>query len=289
MAKPNEYITDLFKKIREEISEIKHKLFVAKPKLESSAQPLEYSIEAVHENGEARKEPEGTKSGIVIRVNLPKTIDVKAETEERTKPWKQDRNFIVQIAAASIGVLVLVVYACQLGQMIKSNGLTRKSLVTSSRAWVAPANAYFTSEISKTVPFSFDVQYRNVGRSPALDVHPTYSLQQVPVSKFDDNTFNDFIETDEASTQCGALGTAPGADVVYPDQPDGYKFIFTNHLTGWINDGVVAGSTAVVLQMCFAYKTMDEIHHTSFCYFYRIGVSPPNKQMNICTAGNHAD
>ena len=122
-----------------------------------------------------------------------------------------------------------------------------------------------------------------------MDVRPIYSLQQVPVSKFEDNTFNAFIEADDASNRCKALGTAPGADVVYPDQPDGYKLMFTNHLVGWMNDEVVSGRTAVVLQMCFAYQTINEVHHTSFCYFYRTGVSPPNKQMNICTAGNHAD
>src|ERR1019366_5740045 len=101
--------------------------------------------------------------------------------------------------AIAVGIVIAWIYYGQLNQMIESNRLTRQSLVASSRAWIAPANAYFTSEISNTVPFSFEVQYRNTGRSPALDVHPIYSLQQVPVSKFEDNTFNAFIEADEAS------------------------------------------------------------------------------------------
>jgi hypothetical protein len=177
----------------------------------------------------------------------------------------------------------------QLAIANRSAETAKQALDASSRAWIAPANAYFTSELSKNVPLSFEVQYRNTGRSPALDVHAIWDLQQVPVSKFEDNTFNAFIEADKPSDACKRLGTAPGADVAYPDQPDGYKLLFTNHLADWVNDGVLAGRTAVVLQMCFAYTTVGKVHHTSFCYFYRVGVSPPNKQMNICTAGNHAD
>lgn len=202
-----------------------------------------------------------------------------------TPLWK----IVLEVGAVAAGIIVAWIYYGQLNQMIESNRLTRQSLVASSRAWIAPANAYFTSDIAKNVALAWEVQYRNVGRSPALDTHAVWNLQQIPGSKFDDNSFNAFIEADDFSTSCKNLGTVIGADAAYPDQPDGYKLMFTNHLTTWVNDGIIQGDTAVVLQMCFAYRTMDEVHHTSFCYFYRAGVSPPNKQMNICTAGNHAD
>jgi hypothetical protein len=168
----------------------------------------------------------------------------------------------------------------------QSSNTAKRALDASSRAWIAPSNAYFTSEIAKNVPLSFEVQYRNIGKSPALDVHPTWTLQKVPGSKFDDNTFNAFIET---GSGCRNLKLAPGADVIYSDLPDPYKLIFDTHLPGWVDDDILAGRAAIVLQMCFAYGTMAQVHHTSFCYFYRVGMSPPNKQMNICTAGNHAD
>jgi hypothetical protein len=69
-----------------------------------------------------------------------------------------------------------------------------RSLDASARAWIAPDIAYFTSEIAKDVPLSFVVQYRNTGKSPAFDVHSIYKLEQVPVPKFDDNTFNALME-----------------------------------------------------------------------------------------------
>lgn len=181
----------------------------------------------------------------------------------------------------------LAVQAAKQAEAAKhSSDTARRTLDASSRAWIAPDNAYFTSDIAKHVPPTFVVEYRNTGKSPAFDVHPIFKLEQVPVSKFDDNTFNAFIETSDI---CKNLKLAPGADVVYPDMPDSYKFIFTTHVPEWVGDDVVDGRNAVVLRMCFAYRTMQQMHLTSFCYFYRAGISPPNKQMNICTAGNHAD
>ena len=161
-----------------------------------------------------------------------------------------------------------------------------RSLDASSRAWIAPDIAYFTSEIAKDVPLSFVVQYRNTGKSPAFDVHSIYKLEQVPVSKFDDNTFNALME---ATDSCKDLKPAPGADVVYPNMPNPSDLIFTTHVPNWVGDDVVEERSAIVLRMCFAYETMQATHRTSFCFFYRTGVTQPNKQMNICTAGNHAD
>jgi hypothetical protein len=217
-------------------------------------------------------------------------------TRMRERDWIDKATFWLQV----LGLFILVVYAVATIAIWRANkkaadaatsaaNTARDTLVASSRAWIAPNTASFTSKIAEHVPMSWGVQYSNTGKSPALDVHPIWSLQQVPVSKFEDNTFNAFIEADKASDACTHLGTAPGADVVYPDQPNGYKLIFTNHQPEWVNSDVLSGNTAVVLQMCFAYKTMGEVHHTSFCYFYRAGVSPTNNQMNICTAGNHAD
>ncbi len=114
-----------------------------------------------------------------------------------------------------LGVFVAAAFTLLQAYLIReSNKITREALVTSSRAWIAPANAYFTSDIAKNVPFSFEVQYRNTGRSPALDKHPIYTLQQVAVSKYEDNTFNAFIESDKSSEDCKHLGLAQGADLL---------------------------------------------------------------------------
>jgi hypothetical protein len=199
---------------------------------------------------------------------------------DRTPRWKT----VLESAAVLIGIVVAIIYGLQLSQMIESNRLTRDSLIANSRAWISPVNANITSEISKNAPLEFSITYTNSGRSPALDVHPVYSLDKIPSSKFADNSINDFIEGKDV---CEGVDIKPGAQVAYPDLPD--TFMFKVALPGWIDDGVISGETTMLARMCFVYKTMGQVHHTAFCYYYRVGSSPANKQMNVCPVGSHAD
>jgi hypothetical protein len=151
------------------------------------------------------------------------------------------------------------------------------------RAWIAPQNAGLLQPLSKE-KVTIEVQYNNPGKEPALDVHPVFTLKQVATSKFEDSTFNSLVEADNI---CKNLALAPGADVIYPGQPGGYK-LQLGLPAHWVTDDVLNRKSAIVLEMCFAYKASGEVHHTSFCYFYRAGLTT-EPQLNICTAGNHAD
>jgi hypothetical protein len=156
--------------------------------------------------------------------------------------------------------------------------------VAESRAWIAPANALLLDDLTIGEPFRFQIQYNNVGKEPALDVRPIYKIRPVEGQQFTDNTFNSVIESDDI---CHNVQVAPGADVIYPDQPGGYKLNF-GVPRGWLSADIVNGKSALIIEMCFAYRTVNAVHHTAFCYFYRPGISE-NRQFNICTAGNHAD
>jgi len=176
MTKPYEYVTDLFQKIREDISHIKHRLFTDEPKLQSSEKPLEYFIDATHVNSDSHKEA-GPPQGPVIhaRLNLPETIGVKAATEERTKPWKEDRNFILQFAAVAVGGAVALIYACQLGQMIESNRINRESLEYTQRPFLNPRPLKI-ARIIRQMPNGnvrnvvISVTWQNTGNTPAIRV-----------------------------------------------------------------------------------------------------------------------
>ena len=152
------------------------------------------------------------------------------------------------------------------------------------RAWIAPQNATLLSDLIPGEPFKLQIQYNNVGKEPALDVRPIYRITSIEGRHFTDNTFNSIVE---GHNICDKVEIAPGADVVYPSQPGG------NHLMlgmpkGWMTADIVNGRSALIVEMCFAYKTLGTVHRTAFCYFYRPGVSE-NGQLNVCTAGNHAD
>ena len=117
-----------------------------------------------------------------------------------------------------------------------------------------------------------------------MDMHPVYVLDKIPSSKFTDNTVNDFIE---AKDVCTGVDIKAGAQTAYPGLPD--TFNFNVGVSGWVDDNIADGDSTLMVRMCFAYKTLEEVHHTSFCYYYRVGFSPPNKQMNVCPVGSRAD
>jgi hypothetical protein len=185
MSKPYEYVTDLFHKIREDLTQIKHRLFTEKPKLESSEHPLEYSIDAIHKRNDTEKEtapPQGPM--IRARLNLPETIAVKAETEERKKPWKQDRNFLVEIAAIFVGAIVALIYGCQLWQMIEANRISQTTFYSINRPFIGydgtsvrhiardtktNSNVLSPVRTDKTQELQFEAHIKNAGSLPGTN------------------------------------------------------------------------------------------------------------------------
>lgn len=186
-------------------------------------------------------------------------------------------------ALAASTVITTIIIACQLNVMRSTDEAIRIA-VEGSRAWVAPQNAILLDDLKAGEPFRFQIEYHNVGREPALDVNPTYRLESISEKLFADNTFNSAIESHHI---CDGVKVAPGADVLYPAQTDGYKLVL-GVPKGWMSADIVDGKSAMVVHMCIAYTTGKAVHHTAFCFFYRPGVSE-NKQFNVCTAGNYAD
>jgi hypothetical protein len=177
MAKANEYVTDLLKKIREDISEIKRKLFTEKPKLEAAQAPPQYSIDAVHKNSDTNKEETPSERPIIrARINLPEAITVKAETEERIKPWKQDRHFLLQMGAIAVGAIVAVIYYCQLQTM--QDQLTeareeQRPYISVIRFDVLDSDSGKPKDPPDFVagkPLMVNVVFKNIGKSPAVNV-----------------------------------------------------------------------------------------------------------------------
>jgi hypothetical protein len=184
MNKPSEYVMDLFKKIREDISEIKHRLFTEKPKSESeSTQPVEYSIDTVHKNPNADKETAVAQTTIVrARLNLPETINVKAETEERTKPWNQDRSYLLQIGGVGVAAIVAVIYFMQWMTMIKSVDATRQASEREQRAWVS-IHSPMAFVDSKESLANMPIRIENIGKTPARRVVVDAWVELIPVDR----------------------------------------------------------------------------------------------------------
>src|SRR5581483_969504 len=169
MNKPSEYITDLFHKLREDISAIKHRLFTEKPRVESSENRRHYVIDAVHK-GDIRNE-ENTQA-IRATLNLPPTIHIDAQTEERQKPWHKDRTVILQIFGIFVGTVVAIIYMCQLNAMLEANKLSQQAFSVSQRSYVAIGRKdgvignFVTSKDAKQNAWMV-IYFQNSGHQPA--------------------------------------------------------------------------------------------------------------------------
>ena len=175
----SDYVTEMFHKSREDISGIKHRLFTDKPESEYTEVQPHYEIDAIHEDSQSHEKDDKT---IRATLNLPPAIRVDAKTEERQKPWHQDRNLWLQIGTIAVGIVVAVIYGCQLNQMIQSNKLTRKVLqlqYSQSRSLVQVTTTTFykstIEDVKKAGQFSIELQ--NLGKATASKIHGVVMVQ----------------------------------------------------------------------------------------------------------------
>jgi hypothetical protein len=133
--------------------------------------------------------------------------DSKAKTDKSENPmnnvskWWNDPAHVIQSAGIGIGVIVAIIYGCQLSQMVKSNKISRESLQSAQRAFVS-----FKSIVSARGNESwcekgkhyweFSPQFENLGSTPALSAvnHVgvailTYEPDDAAFEKVDPSTF----------------------------------------------------------------------------------------------------
>ena len=185
----------------------------------------------------------------------------------------------------ALGTLVLA--------MVSYCGLqdARTTFETGSRAWIAPISIGLTTNLEQGNPIAFGVKYDNVGKLPAVDLHEHYNLSSVPNASIDNGTAMSQIEEDHI---CRDIEPWKDADVVYPNA-GGVKMILTlkptDPQTGKptpLYENFMSGDHSLVVHFCIAYKTLNGVHHSEFCYVYRPGVTE-GLDFNRCDKGNRAD
>lgn len=95
---------------------------------------------------------------------------------------------------------------------------------------------------------------------------------------------NDFIG------KCKMMWRPEKAIVVYPSVGlSAANYSLTRTIDkSLIDEGVVSGTRLVFFSGCFSYKTIDTIHRSWFCYFYKAGKTEISN-WSICPYGNGAD
>jgi len=167
----------------------------------------------------------------------------------------------------------------------------------SGRAWLGPINAGI-DPLADGKPLKIVIAYNNTGKEPA---QASWFVLPIiyPKEKWNDGTA--FKEVGINRDNCLKYSRLDGVlNLAFPTSGfTSYQLTYdasikpeppTEHdpklLTA--DAPMLAGDNIVVLMACMTYRTLGAIHHTSFCYWYRNKVIPPNN-LAFCTNGQGAD
>jgi len=169
------------------------------------------------------------------------------------------------------------------------------SLVASQRAWIGPDIASLPGPVTENMPAKIEVIYQNTGRSPAenyYNITNTIIFNNLQWSNgFAGTKIHDLEE------QCKIFQAPPtGGQTVFPNKS--YRLTFNVDLLydkrivkpkiPKFTRSVVDGKDVIVFHICQIYRTIGATGHSSTCFFYHAGLSPP-QSLNFCNIGNSAD
>lgn len=169
----------------------------------------------------------------------------------------------------------------------------RSADVAAARAWIAPIGASQIPEarLRRDAVFPFVVNYINTGKEPAIDVNANGSeaLTRPPPPRWRDGEWSDFRTGDNKT--CDGLRPIPNGAVIYPtnllSQYSLYRTISDISRVNQIEDGGVV----LVCRGCFAYRTMNSVHQSAFCFYLKpvVNVSSDHWVFNNCPDGSFAN
>jgi hypothetical protein len=176
---------------------------------------------------------------------------------------------------------------------IEAAKVARESYVASQRAWIGPTDAHIAAPVV-VGPLKAGVTYGNTGREPA----PTISTLTPRIFSYADWNNGEAVRAIE-SVKSECLKTPINETIARITFPTSGFSSFNASYDGTpqsirdvnkvaVTDGVVSGQEIAVIQGCFAYRTVGEIHRTAFCYYYQAKVSDPG-HLTFCNVGQAAN
>jgi hypothetical protein len=291
MNKPTDYITEMFHKLREDISGIKHKLFTEKAKLESIEAKPSYTIDTIHKDEQPNYEDD---KAIRAVLKLPESIHIDAKTEERQKRWYKDRAVFFQVLTIAVGTVVAVIYGLQLRAMLDSNRINRDALVAVQRAFIVfhsieEVRARVSTSINKVdFKWQFTPLIENTGATPATIAIEEFSLQPLPGGEPTEDQFAQGAHHSVFNIGPRIQQSGPTAD------------IDDTLILGTINGALGPNASNALVRNIFgwgfiAYKDVfadtkihTPIHVTEFCSQLQrvIYISPPGQKVDEKTMPN---
>lgn len=174
----------------------------------------------------------------------------------------------------------------QADAMTKQTETSARAIVAADRAWVGPEGAHLESKPAVGQKNKIIVQYQNTGKEPAIGF--VYAAFPFVVTVQEDASGKAANTMFENMQKC--INTPPAllAGVVFPTSGFTSGNLFTPIDGALIDQDVVDSKKFLILQGCFAYQTDNVVHHSAFCFFYKVDQTDIGN-LNICRSGNYAD
>jgi hypothetical protein len=204
--------------------------------------------------------------------NQPNPID-------RFTGWLVVWTSMLFLATTGLGIVALL----QWNELHKTDETLRKTLLVTQRAWIVIDGIDSYGELKLGNPLPIGVLYSNAGQSPARGMMSAHYPIEVPITSSVDE-----ITIQSENVVCEGLTISDRGVVVFPKNvPSGYTFYVPGK---FITNDVVSGKTALVIQGCFVYETMEEIHYSQYCIVAASGGKAATKEsVRLCASGQWAD
>ncbi len=129
-------------------------------------------------------------------VRVPPCEKANTAKEGDKMPWWKDRQFVLQLLIFVTGVIVAVIYECQLREMAESNKINREAMESVQRAFVdfigwdttqeaAPDGHYFTV---------FYPKWENAGNTSAMHLVSYFEADTVKTDSIDGFPFKEHFD-----------------------------------------------------------------------------------------------
>jgi hypothetical protein len=164
--------------------------------------------------------------------------------------------------------------------------IARDSMIASERAWVGPINAKLKGDLKAGAPLDIVTQYQNTGKEPAVNFRSDVKIRVFSASEDDSGGAAQVIGLDTSA--CFDMEGTRESQVIFPTTGFAdYESTKTLEAES-IDETVISEAKHIVLTGCFAYRTQQSIHHTSFCFYFIPGKTD-REHLGICEAGHRAD
>jgi hypothetical protein len=159
---------------------------------------------------------------------------------------------------------------------------SERIIMESQRAWLGAKRVSLSAEPKADGIVDVTIDFENTGREPARNFD-FIILPHLQLSD-DKNSYDDdaeFMRT--VSATCAAMTDSNRGFVVFPgavgriESPDYWTRISPEHLQKTLE----TGQSGLSITGCFTYSTFGAVHHTSFCYWYKKGVTD-FRNLRIC-------